>query len=44
MLNVQLKKDGGDDIDATHNLDIYARVEFIDSNEILITGGTGVGL
>ena len=39
-----VKKDGGDDIDATHNLDIYARVEFIDSNEILITGGTGVGI
>lgn len=39
-----VKKDGGDDIDATHNLDIYARVEFIDSNEILITGGTGVGV
>lgn len=39
-----VKKDGGDDIDVTHNLDIYARVEFIDSNEILITGGTGVGV
>lgn len=39
-----VKKDGGDDIDATHNLDIYARVEFIDSNKILITGGTGVGV
>ncbi|MGL5642060.1 MAG: cobalt-precorrin-5B (C(1))-methyltransferase CbiD, partial [Paraclostridium sp.] len=38
-----IKKDGGDDIDATHKMDIYARVEFIDSEEILITGGIGVG-
>ncbi|MGL5711837.1 MAG: cobalt-precorrin-5B (C(1))-methyltransferase CbiD [Paraclostridium sp.] len=38
-----IKKDGGDDIDATHKMDIYARVEFIDSTEILITGGTGIG-
>lgn len=38
-----IKKDGGDDIDATHKMDIYARVEFIDSDDILITGGIGVG-
>lgn len=38
-----IKKDGGDDIDATHNMDIYARAEFIDSTEIIITGGLGVG-
>ena len=38
-----IQKDGGDDIDATHKMYIYARVEFIDSKEIIITGGTGVG-
>ncbi|MEG2984761.1 MAG: cobalt-precorrin-5B (C(1))-methyltransferase CbiD [Peptostreptococcaceae bacterium] len=38
-----IQKDGGDDIDATHKMDIYARVEFIDSEDILITGGIGVG-
>lgn len=38
-----IKKDGGDDIDATHNMNIYARAEFIDSTEIIITGGLGVG-
>lgn len=38
-----IRKDGGDDIDATHNMYIYARVEFIDSKEIIITGGNGVG-
>ena len=38
-----IRKDGGDDIDATHNMHIYARAEFIDSKEIIITGGNGVG-
>lgn len=38
-----IRKDGGDDIDATHNIHIYARAEFIDSKEIIITGGNGVG-
>ncbi len=38
-----IQKDGGDDIDATHKMHIYARVEFIESKEIVVTGGTGVG-
>lgn len=38
-----IKKDGGDDIDATHNMYIHARVEFIESTDILITGGIGIG-
>lgn len=38
-----IKKDGGDDIDATHGLDIFARVSFSDDKEINITGGQGVG-
>ncbi len=38
-----IQKDGGDDIDATHKMHIYARVEFIESKNIVITGGTGVG-
>ena len=39
-----IRKDGGGDIDATHNMHIYARAEFIDSKEIIITGGNGVGI
>ncbi|MGL4797655.1 MAG: cobalt-precorrin-5B (C(1))-methyltransferase CbiD [Paraclostridium sp.] len=38
-----IKKDGGDDIDATHNMDIYARVEFIEDVDIIIEGGLGIG-
>lgn len=38
-----IKKDGGDDIDATHKMDIYARVEHTNSTDIIITGGMGVG-
>ena len=38
-----VKKDGGDDIDATHKLDIYARVELNNSGAIKIDGGIGVG-
>lgn len=51
-----VKKDGGDDIDATHMIDIYSRVELVDRNEdigpesitgndyVRIRGGQGVGL
>lgn len=38
-----IQKDGGDDIDATHKMHIYAKVELIDSNEIIIDGGIGIG-
>lgn len=43
-----VKKDGGDDIDATHGMDIYARAESIEidtvySESIIICGGIGVG-
>ena len=37
------QKDGGDDIDATHKMHIYAKAELIDSNEIIIDGGIGIG-
>lgn len=38
-----IKKDGGDDIDATHKMHIYAKAELIDCNEIIIDGGIGIG-
>lgn len=38
-----VRKDGGDDPDATHGLLIYARVERIPSPEIILEGGEGVG-
>lgn len=38
-----IQKDGGDDIDATHKIHIYAKAELIDSNEIIIDGGIGIG-
>lgn len=38
-----VKKDGGDDKDATHNLDIFARVTINNSGIINIDGGIGVG-
>lgn len=39
-----IRKDGGDDIDATHRLMIYARVEIKpDTKLIIIDGGEGVG-
>ncbi|WP_455538993.1 cobalt-precorrin-5B (C(1))-methyltransferase CbiD [Terrisporobacter sp.] len=39
-------KDGGDDIDATHGMDIFAEAEFIDreDEEVIVTGGKGVGV
>lgn len=38
-----VRKDGGDDIDATHGLLIFATVEKIEEPEIRIDGGKGVG-
>lgn len=38
-----IQKDGGDDIDATHKMHIYAKAELIDCNEIIIYGGIGIG-
>ncbi|PWC13773.1 cobalt-precorrin-5B (C(1))-methyltransferase [Brenneria roseae subsp. americana] len=38
-----IRKDGGDDVDATHGMLIFARVILCDRGEIHITGGEGVG-
>lgn len=38
-----IRKDGGDDIDATHGMLIFARVSLNDSGEIVLRGGEGVG-
>lgn len=42
-----IKKDGGDDIDATHTMDIYAKAEIIDREnyeDIIVCGGYGIGV
>ncbi|WP_042278342.1 cobalt-precorrin-5B (C(1))-methyltransferase CbiD [[Clostridium] dakarense] len=41
-----IEKDGGDDIDATHTMHIYAKAEFIDraNEDIVVCGGIGVGV
>lgn len=41
-----IEKDGGDDIDATHTMHIYARAEIVDkeSKDILVCGGEGIGV
>lgn len=42
-----IEKDGGDDIDATHQMDIFAKAEFVpreDDEIIIVTGGIGVGI
>lgn len=38
-----IQKDGGDDIDATHKMHIYASVEINNSGTIEIDGGIGIG-
>lgn len=38
-----VRKDGGDDMDATHGLLIYSEVRRIPEDEILLDGGYGVG-
>lgn len=38
-----IRKDGGDDVDVTHGMLIYAQVKLRDDAHITITGGTGVG-
>ncbi len=38
-----IRKDGGDDVDATHGMLIYAQVVLRDDATITISGGTGVG-
>lgn len=39
-----VQKDGGDDIDVTNGILIYARVELRDSSDIEITAGPGIGV
>lgn len=39
-----VKKDGGDDPDVTHGMDIFAQVKEIPNPEIVITGGQGIGV
>lgn len=42
-----IEKDGGDDIDATHTMHIYARAELVKrqgQEDILVCGGEGIGV
>lgn len=38
-----IRKDGGDDIDATHGMLIFARVTLTDDGRITLRGGQGIG-
>lgn len=44
MASCSVKKDGGDDFDVTHGADIVTTLRLLPENEIIITGGTGVGI
>lgn len=41
-----IQKDGGDDIDATHTMDIFAKAELVDKEdeELIVIGGLGIGV
>ena len=41
-----IEKDGGDDIDATHTMHIYAKSELVEkeSEDIIVCGGEGIGV
>lgn len=42
-----IEKDGGDDIDATHTMDIFSKAEFVDrtgEEDIVVDGGIGIGV
>lgn len=43
MVSCGVKKDAGDDPDVTNGVIVYAKVELLDSTEILIDGGIGIG-
>jgi cobalt-precorrin-5B (C1)-methyltransferase len=38
-----IRKDGGDDVDATHGMLIFARVTLTEDEQIVLRGGEGVG-
>ncbi|AJJ64823.1 cobalt-precorrin-5B (C(1))-methyltransferase CbiD [Yersinia aldovae] len=38
-----IRKDGGDDVDATHGMLIFARVTLTEQTDIILRGGEGVG-
>lgn len=42
-VSCSIKKDGGDDIDATHKMDIYAKAKITNDGVISIDGGQGIG-
>lgn len=39
-----IRKDGGDDVDATHGMLIFARVRLREDSDIVIQGGEGIGV
>ncbi|UPA31009.1 cobalt-precorrin-5B (C(1))-methyltransferase CbiD [Terrisporobacter glycolicus] len=41
-----IEKDGGDDIDATHAMDIFAKAELVnkEAEDVIVTGGVGIGI